>query len=965
MDPQQRMVMENVDHALENSGIPLEKAVSSKTAVFAAGFNHDHRNLLNADVETSMKHKSTGSEQSNIKQTCSSGLASLHLAAQSLKSGDSDMTVVTGGSVITHVGDIIASVILASFVLRANAILSITELKAMPAEKAAKAQEALIRQIYKNAHLDRKDTLFVEAHGTGTPVGDPIEARAISSAFDSEQRDEPLYVGALKANIGHLEGGAGIAGVVKSIMILEAGIIPPNVNFEKVNPNIPKDKWNIKFPAECISWPKPGQRRISVNSFGFGGTNAHCILDDAYHFLEGRGLSGIHRTRISVPTKAEINHLVAALKKVYDNDSPDLSTNGAPQLTNGEAVNETNGDTVNGINGANGEIVNGANSHHGNTEVTRTPRQFILSAFDKDGVKRVASDLKDYLGTRRSLPLDNEDEYLADLAYTLSQRKSDSRWKGYVVADSLSELEENLSAVKSRSKPTNTDRPPRIGFVFTGQGAQYYGMGKQFLIYHTFRKSLEEAEAYMKTLGSPWSLIDELLRDSENSNIHTPAIAHPASTAIQIALVELLASWNIYPSRVVGHSSGEIAAAYCSGRISRESAWGVAYYRGYVSAKQQSVKGSMIAVGLEQEMREYMDKVHANHKGELVVACFNSPRNNTVWGDEAMINALKELLNAENIFARKLKVQNAYHSAHMRSLAQKSQDIQMFSTITGKRNGDPELTPSYWADNMVSPVRFTDGLRSMIFQPNETELDPSQFNNAWIDEIIEVGPHSALQSAIKQTIAATASAPPVSYTALLNRSDPSIRTMLDTVGILSGKAAPINIYEVNHGFGGQEQTPQLSVNLPPYALTKQKDPFPRIPTPTTFWVYENPWLKEHVVTGGYVLPAVAYLTMVTEAVRQVTGDAVQLTGTRLRNVSIKSALVVPDTKEGVEVSLSVHPVNESNHCESTVWKWFQGSSYIAAHDDWIEHCSGYFSVEYKSSPDPIDNGCEDEAIAQA
>ncbi|OJD18079.1 hypothetical protein AJ78_01851 [Emergomyces pasteurianus Ep9510] len=1101
MDPQQRLVMENVYHALENAGIRMEQAISSKTAVFAAGFNHDHRNLLNADIETSLKHKSTGSEQSiisnrvswfydfhgpsvTIDTACSSGLVSLHLASQSLKSGDSEMAVVTGGSVISHVGDIIAfshsgvlgasgkcftfdhraegyargegvgTVIvkrLSDALRDGNTIRAVIRGTLVNQDgrtpgislPSAQAQENLIRQLYSNAKLDPRDTVFVEAHGTGTPVGDPIETRAITNAFGSEHRKEPLYVGALKASIGHLEGGAGIAGVIKSIMILEAGIITPNVNFEKVNPNIPKDEWNLEFPTECMPWPKQGARRISVNSFGFGGTNAHCILDDAYHFLQGQGLAGIHRTRKSVPTRLEINQIVTSLKKFYQ--EPQDSTNGDAKLNNGETINGTNGEILNGTNGegvngnygeimngaggvavnrTNGDVVNGTNGEtlNGYHEIpkspsrheTEIPRLFILSAFDKGGVKRTASDIRDFLAKHICLPSNDAKEFLSDLAYTLSQKRSDFRWKSYVVAASIPELEENLSAVKTRSKPANTDRPPRIGFVFTGQGAQYPGMGKQFMIYPIFRKSLEGATTYMKALGSPWSLIDELLRENDSSNIHNPAIAHPASTSIQVALVELLASWNIYPARVVGHSSGEIAAAYCAGRISRESAWGAAYYRGFVSAQQQSVKGSMVAVGLDQEkLRVYMDKVHATQKGELVIACYNSPRNNTVSGDEVMIDALKELLDAEDIFARKLKVQNAYHSSHMQTLAKEylelmgssppgqffdsKRNMQVFSTITGKRNKDLELTSSYWADNMVSPVRFTDGLRSMLFQPDESDFGSLQFDKAWIDEIIEVGPHSALQSAIKQTIAATVSAPPISYMAFLNRQDPSIRPMMEAVGSLINKAVPVNIHEINHGFTGQEgneRNPHLLVSLPPYSFNHDEKgyyesrlskkirfrEFPRhqlFGAPVQDWnrqnrkwrhflrIYENPWLKEHVVTGRCVLPAAAYLTMVTEAVRQVTGEAVKLTGIRLKNVSIKSALVVPDTKEGVEVSLSIHPVNESNHWESTVWKWFQVCSYISAHDDWIEHCSGYFSVEYKTSPDPIDNGRESEAATQA
>lgn len=464
---------------------------------------------------------------------------------------------------------------------------------------SAQAQETLIRQLYSNAKLDPRDTMFVEAHGTGTPVGDPIETRAITSAFGSEHRKEPLYVGALKASIGHLEGGAGIAGVIKSVMILEAGIITPNTNFEKVNPKIPKDEWNLEFPTECIPWPKQGARRISVNSFGFGGTNAHCILDDAYHFLQEQGLKGVHRTRTRVPTKAEINQLVTSLNNIYQ--EPGAPANGNVKLTHREAiavtennVNGTNGEISNGFNGesanvadcaatngtngesatdasggamdgpvekstdavngksetdatteamdgaikkatngangvetdASGEAMDGAVEKNGAADVTnakavngspavpetlssretKTSQLFVLSAFDRDGVQRVASDLRNHFATKISLQSEDA-EFLSDLAYTLSQKRSDFRWKSYVVADSITELEESLSTVKAPSKPANTDRPPRIGFVFTGQGAQYHGMGKQFMIYPVFRKSLEDATQYMNTLGSPFSLM--------------------------------------------------------------------------------------------------------------------------------------------------------------------------------------------------------------------------------------------------------------------------------------------------------------------------------------------------------------------------------------------------------------------------------------------------------------------------
>ncbi|CAG8974309.1 hypothetical protein HYALB_00011979 [Hymenoscyphus albidus] len=159
------------------------------------------------------------------------------------------------------------------------------------------AQEQMMTETYEHAGLSPNRTRYVEAHGTGTPVGDPIEASPIGAVFGKyRSTSDPLYCGSIKANIGHLEGASGIAGLMKSILILEKGLIPPNAGFERVNPNIKADSLNLKFPMEITPWPAKGLRRVSVNSFGFGGTNAHIILDDAYHYLQEHGLKGLHNT---------------------------------------------------------------------------------------------------------------------------------------------------------------------------------------------------------------------------------------------------------------------------------------------------------------------------------------------------------------------------------------------------------------------------------------------------------------------------------------------------------------------------------------------------------------------------------------------------------------------------------------------------------------------------------------------
>ncbi|WEW54612.1 hypothetical protein PRK78_000032 [Emydomyces testavorans] len=1072
LDPQQRVVMENVYHALENAGIPMEKAIGSKTSIFASGFNHDHMALMDVDLETTLKHKPTGSQQSiisnriswfydfsgpsiTIDTACSSGVVAVHLAAQSLKSGDSEMAVVTGGSIISYVPDIIAmshsgflgpegkcfsfdhraegygrgegvgSIVIKTL---ANALKAGDTIRAVIRATGVNqdgrtpgitlpssiAQTNLIREVYRKALLDPNVTMFVEAHGTGTAAGDPIEARGIVDGFASKEREIPLYIGALKSNIGHLEGGAGIAGIIKSIMILESGIIPPNVNFEKVNPKIPFDEWNIAFPTECVPWPKSGLRRASVNCFGFGGTNAHCVLDDAYHFLQETGLVGIHNTRQSVPTKEEISKRLAVLKGLYLDKSEKL-LNGTGMSTNKDNVNGSQGVidvvTTNGV-GANGAtvddtLINGtaANGMRGRLA---SPRLFILSTSDQEGMNRAATELKAYLASRHDSALQSAEQLLGDLAYTLSERRSRLRWKNYLLADSISSLDRSLADEKALSKPTNARNPPRLAFVFTGQGAQYHRMGQQLLVYPVFQKSLEEATEYMNSLGSPWSLMEEILKDKQESRINTPTFSHPACAAIQVALVDLLASWNIIPSRVIGHSSGEIPAAYCAGKISREAAWKSAYYRGYVSAKQAVHKGSMIAVGLEQEkIQPYLEKVRTSCDGELIIACYNAPKNNTVAGDDVMVDALKVLLDADGIFARKLNVQNAYHSAHMKAVADEylglmgtlpsgkvshcGHDVQMFSTVTGKKIEDSTLSASYWVENMVSPVKFTTGLRSMLFRSDKGDAE----NKAFLDEILEVGPHGALQSAIKEIIATSCpESSPVSYSSVLNRNEPTVSTILNTVGSLACKTFPVDLQEVNLSASGQQRRPQLLVNLPPYAFNHDEQgyyesrlaknlrhrEFPRhqlFGAPVQDWtrlnrrwrhffrLSENPWLRDHVVTDRFVFPGAGYLVMALEAVKQTAGGAVEITGLRFKDVSIKTALVIPDTNEGVEVCLSILPVNESNQWTSTVWKWFQISSYIPSYNDWVEHCTGYIALEYEASaPDLIGNGREAHAAKQ-
>ncbi|PLN76124.1 iterative type I polyketide synthase [Aspergillus taichungensis] len=1053
LDPQQRLVMENVYHALENAGLPMERIVGSKTGVYVTGFNHDHLAVLNADLESALKYKVTGVSNSIISNrlswffdfkgpsltvdtACSSSMVALHLAAQSLRSCESDIAVVSGVNIMEYPADIIAEshhgflsadAKCFSFDHRANGysrgegVASIIVKRLSSALRdgdtvravirntgvnqdgrtpgitnpSAVAQEALIRHVYREAGLNPKDTAFVEAHGTGTAAGDPVEASAIAKVFGASQ-EEAVYIGALKSNVGHLEGGSGVAAVIKAIYILENAMIPPNQNFEKINPRIPVGKWNIKFPLQNMSWPrKSGLRRVSVNSFGVGGTNAHCVMDDAYHFLQDSRLSGNHKTTPVIPAQHEIDRLISAAHARYQGLASDISSH------------ESRTSTSDGLSEY--ELI-GPNEREADS--SGNALLYLLSAFDEEGISRVAADIRSYLiRKRRSETGGKTTDNLSGLAYTLSNKRSVLPWKSFVVAGSWGDLLKKLS--DGVSKPLRSRNTPLVAFAFTGQGAQHFAMGRELLIYPTFRKSLEDATEYMKSLGSPWSLLDELLKDKEASRVHSPEIAHPSCVAVQVAIVDLLSSWAIFPTRVIGHSSGEIPAAYAAGKLSREAAWKVAYYRGKVSAKQLAAKGAMLAVGLnEEKLQPYVKKVREERAGELVIACYNSPNSQTVSGDEGLVDSLMADLVADGHFARKLRVQNAYHSSHMKEVAKeylnhlgclagpsqnRPHEIHMFSSLTGKRVEATTLDAQYWVDNLVSPVRFTDGLAGLCLDPVSQGQGSLKVNSkvdkVFVDQIVEIGPHSTLQGPIKEIIMAKSVKSPVDYLPILNRNIPSIEVILGSVGKLYTRGCQIDIEIVNRAAQPTENAqPVMLTDLPPYPFNHSDKtlyisrlarntrfrtaprhdllgaPVPDWNSQSPKWRHffrldELPWLRDHVVTDNFVYPGVGYLIMAIEAVKQLAESGSEILRFRFKNVAIKKALIIPDNKEGIETSISLTRMDETSLWGSSVWRRFEVLSYNPGGDDWIEHCTGYISVELKNQKELLggDREAQEEA----
>lgn len=749
-------------------------------------------------------------------------------------------------------------------------------------------------------------TGYVEAHGTGTKVGDPIEAKALQKVFgNGRTKRTPLYIGSVKSNIGHLENASGIISIIKACLMLEKGFILPNVNFEKANAAIPLGEWHMKVPINLRPWPKD-KRYISINNFGFGGSNAHAVVE-----------------RIPVT----FSSLAVKLSK-------------------------------------------------------EQPKLFVLCANDEGAGKRMAAQLSVYLEQHPEI---FEKRIFNDIAYTLSERRSHLPWRTAIAATSCDELAMSLN-IPSNTPMRSSNSPLKIGFIYTGQGAQWAQMARELIdVYPIFENTLRRAASCLDQLGATFSLIDELLKPKEESRISQANISQPICTAVQLGLTDLLASWDIKPSMVLGHSSGEIVAAYAAGAIGIDSAMSAAYHRGQVAllAKKRhpELRGSMMAVGCDAG--EIKHKIKLLGLYELTAACHNSPNSTTVSGDEDSIDKLAIELEREGIFNRKLRVDVAYHSSHMRLVAEDYMsaikdiahqsclsDVSFYSSVLGKHKGAEPLGPSYWVNNLVQPVLFSTALQDM-------------YGNEKPDVLIEVGPHSALEGPIKQVfryigMQATAD---VKYFPTLIRSQNSAVALVNTAGKLFLQGHNVNFGEINQT--SAIQLPNLITDFPPYPWSPHKywyesraskqhrlKPFARhdllgviddnytdseLTWRNVLSVDDIPWLKDHRMQSLITFPLAGYLCMAVEAasqraqLRQIQVD--QLSSFRLREVNASKAFIMDSTTQ-YETVVSLRPYAEGTRSQSNDWDEFCVSSWAPSRG-WLEHCRGLVCTNKSRSANTV------------
>ena len=474
-------------------------------------------------------------------------------------------------------------------------------------------------------------------------------------------------------------------------------------------------------------------------------------------------------------------------------------------------------------------------------------------------------------------------------------------------------------------------------------------------------------------------------------------LSQPLCTAIQIALVELFASWNIRPIAVSGHSSGEIAAAYTVGALTMEDAMTAAYYRGIYSndmRRRGELDGAMMAVGMSREA--VLPLLSTLARGRATVACENSPSSVTISGDAPAVTELEDILKQKGTFARKLPVQVAYHSHHMITISKEylaaishikarapHSQVEFFSSVTGRRAEPSDLGPSYWVSNLLGEVKFADSLLRLVLEATGGKKTRKRKAASAIHTIIEIGPHSGLAGPIKQILQAEPRLRdnPVLYQTALVRNSNAVETTLLLASKLLTAGYPITLAECNRLTDRKSHS--VLVDLPSYVWNRSKSywaesrlskayrhrAYPRIdllglPDRNTNpleprWrnvirASEIPWIKDHKVQTNVVYPAAGYLVMAVEAAHQrATERGVNITGYRLREVSIGQALVIPEQSGEVETVITLRPYLESTRSPSDVWDEFCVFS-VTEDERWTEHCRGLVSVQKSSSSNEVD-----------
>lgn len=704
--------------------------------------------------------------------------------------------------------------------------------------------------------------------------------------------------------------------MIKTTLALEHSAIPGTFGLNEINPKLNTKALNIEIPTLLTPWPVETSnlrsiRRAGINSFGYGGANAHVILENADAYVPCGGASRLQRSL-----------------------------------------------------------------------GRRDPVLLPISAATRESLDARVKDFADF---------DFHDASILDLAHTLGSRRTHFSKRGYLLVQSDTFIERGLTTQELHSipGPASSGTLP-YAFVFTGQGAQWPEMCKELIIESpVFRDAISELDATLQSLPHPpmWTLREAILEKPSISKLDHATRSQPACIAIQIALVQLLASWDIRPSATLGHSSGEIAAAFAAGYLSSAAAITIAYYRGYVVGKHVS-QGAMMAAGISED-KASAEIAENGLQRKIGVACVNSPESVTISGDELAIDTLTKVFEMRGIFNRKLKTGGqAYHSHHMKVLGQEYQILMeralpdpdmsyrlptgplLVSSVTGELLSS-EIGPAYWRSNLESQVQFS---RAVERLSKEGDF-----------HLIEVGPHSALELPIKQIRSKLEiSSEKMPYSAAIKRNANSLESVIRLAGSLWLYGHDIAFSKVNGLYSDGKwtrhaQSYEVLHDLPKYQWhydgllwnecrasvefrqrkhTRHELLGSQIPGGNGLdftWrnilrVDDISWLRDHKLEETVVFPGAGYLASAIEAVTQASGSILAVGSTiRLNNVNILTALTLStEPSASTELFTTLRRSQITYISASSHWWDFNISSFQNAIS--IPHACGSISIQTPSVP---------------
>ncbi|HEV2634428.1 MAG TPA: type I polyketide synthase [Actinocrinis sp.] len=960
-DPQHRLLLETAWEALERAGIDPAGLRGSRTAVFAGLAGGDYAPAARDTPAELEGHLGIGTLRSvasgrvaysfgfegpavTVDTACSSSLVGLHLAAQSLRSGESDLALVGGVSVMSTplgfvefsrqrglsvdgrckafaagadgtgwaegVGWLLVERLSAArrnghevlAVLRGSAVNQDGASNGLTAPNGP-AQQRVIREALADARLTAADVDAVEAHGTGTSLGDPIEAQALLATYgrgrpaesagdgsggegdgEGEAVVRPLWLGSLKSNIAHAQAAAGVAGVIKTVQAIRHGILPKTLHVDEPSPYVNWSSGAVRLLTEQRPWPETGApRRAGVSAFGVSGTNAHVIIEQA---------------------------------PAVEDPAPDAAAEAAEAAVSPEIP------------------------------------LWVLSAKTPEALRGQAERLAAFVRAR-------PDSSINDLGYSLATARSAFDERAVVVGADRVELLAGVEALAADASAAgvvrgSTPGTGELAFLFTGQGSQRVGMGRDlYEVFPTFASAFDEVTAELdKHLAGH---VDFSVRDvvfgaeGTEGQLDRTVFTQAGLFAIEVALFRLFESWGVRPGFVAGHSIGELSAAFAAGVWSLSDAAALVAARGRLM--QALPGGAMVGIeATEEEVRAALAALpHDADRGAVDIAAVNAPTSVVLSGDEAPVLALAAGFAETGRRTRQLRVSHAFHSAHMDGMLEEFRKvaegisysppaIPVVSNLTGAIASAEELSsPDYWVRHVREAVRFADGVAAL-----ETE---------GVTTYLELGPAAVLTALVHETATSDA----LLAGAALRRDRPEPASALSALGLAFVHGAAVDWTALFGGPGAARR-----VDLPTYAF--QHERYWLTPKPPTdanalghplldtavplaqdgggilftgrLSLRTHPWLADHAVMGTVLVPGTALVELAIRAGDE-TGSSV------LEELVLEAPLVLPE-RGAVQIQVVLGEPDVSGARPVAVYSKPDAGAVDA---QWSRHASGLLSSD--------------------